>query len=364
MANTFNKTTWVDNSAPAITSSQLNRIENGIDAVNTLANSLETQVAKDFNLDLGTEIASGTDLNTLTTIGTYHSPSASVSASLLNCPISNRGFKLLILPQGYSGLSYGAQLILVSEGGAVSSGYNSIYMRSYWGSSGWTAWSKIALASGNGSVYANGESIASGADLNNYTTPGNYYSADSTVSASLSNAPSVGAGFRLEVKTTISSTVLVQVAYYALNPVQIYVLSLSVSEGWTSWERLMRASEVGYSSENFNITLGDINSTVTIRKFGRVAVLSVTMGSTTGTPFSGVSDNPVIGTLPEAFRPAGSVIIYSSVIGRTVGGWASADYYNFVIGVIPSNGALQLFGKTSDLKLCRFITFEITFITV
>lgn len=363
MANTFNKTTWVDNSAPAITASQLNRIENGIDAVNTLANSLETQVAKDFNLDLGTEIASGTDLNTLTTIGTYHSPSASVSASLLNCPISNRGFKLLVLPQGYSGLSYGAQLILVSEGGAVSSGYNSIYMRSYWGSSGWTAWSKIALASGNGSIYSLGEEISSGADLDNYMTPGSYYSPSATVSASLSHVPSTSSGFRLEVKTTITSTRLIQVAYYNLSAVVIFVRAYT-QDGWGDWERLMRASEVGYSSESFNITLGDINTSVTVRKFGRVAVMSVNMGSTTGTPFSGVSDNPVLGTLPEAFRPAGTVNIYSPVIGRTAGGWASADYYHFVAGIIPSTGALQLFGKTSDLKLCRFITFEITFITV
>ena len=171
-----------------------------------------------------------------------------------------------------------------------------------------------------------------------------------------------GAGFRLEVKATIAATVLVQIAYYALNPVRIFVRSLSVADGWTPWERLAYASEVAYDSATVGLTLGTVSQNYTIKKFGRVAVLSVNMGSTSGTPFSGIENNPTIGTIPEGFRPSGTQQVWAAGQARTSGAWATANYFPIVCG-IQTDGTVKIYGNTENLKTCQFVTFSVTYIT-
>lgn len=51
-----------------------------------------------------------------------------------------------------------------------------------------------------------GTAIPSGADLNDYTTHGAYYSVSGTNSATLSNTPYTGTGFRLDVFATVSTS--------------------------------------------------------------------------------------------------------------------------------------------------------------
>lgn len=121
-------------------------------------------------------------------------------------------------------------------------------------------------------------------------------------------------------------------------------------------------TDLSLTTTNVSFTLGTVTYTVTIKKWGKICMMSASLGATTGTPFADVSDNPVIATLPEGYRPAGSAIMYCTALGRTVGGWATADYYPLAIGLIPSSGNVQLFGKSTELKACRFVTFGITYI--
>ena len=98
-----------------------------------------------FNVPLLTDgfaetITSGADLNDYTTAGTYRTTSASVSASLENCPVTNYAFKLFVCPIGYGSVGYLMQIIIT--------GLRSIYIRNATNSSAtaWSGWSRLARA--------------------------------------------------------------------------------------------------------------------------------------------------------------------------------------------------------------------------
>lgn len=84
--------------------------------------------------------------------------------------------------------------------------------------------------------------ISSGADLNNYTTPGEYRCASASIAGSLVNAPSyVSSGFRLVVTaTSTASESCIQFAIFnTVSAPRIYwrVYSTS-SSAWGSWYRI------------------------------------------------------------------------------------------------------------------------------
>lgn len=80
---------------------------------------------------LPTGITSGADLNTYTTVGHYSANSSTAASSLSNCP-TTANFTLFVI---WRTVSYKTQIIIP--------GGNTLYIR-YEGSSGWTAWRKIA----------------------------------------------------------------------------------------------------------------------------------------------------------------------------------------------------------------------------
>ena len=61
---------------------------------NSSANPVQNKAIFEALYGLGTPVESGTDLNSLTTPGNYYSSSASISGSLLNCPLPYNGFRL------------------------------------------------------------------------------------------------------------------------------------------------------------------------------------------------------------------------------------------------------------------------------
>lgn len=87
------------------------------------------------NANLVTTISSGDDLDNYTTAGTYTTTSASISASLSNCPVTSYAIKLYVSYIGYGNSSYCMQIVI--------SGNQFIFTRSKT-NSGWTDWKRVA----------------------------------------------------------------------------------------------------------------------------------------------------------------------------------------------------------------------------
>ena len=91
-----------------------------------------------YNVNLGTVLNSNDNLNTYITPGTYYCDSAAKAASLINCPVSNSGFKLIVLLTGYAN----ANFIQIME---VPTGLNdgaATYRRMKGTTSDWGSWVK------------------------------------------------------------------------------------------------------------------------------------------------------------------------------------------------------------------------------
>ena len=95
------------------------------------------------------------------------------------------------------------------------------------------------LNSDLGEVYGLGISIPAGADLNNYITPGNYYSFDTANTATLSHVPEgVTTGFRMEVKSTTANKWVKQIVYPNANLQRTHTRqSQGAADDWTGWAR-------------------------------------------------------------------------------------------------------------------------------
>ena len=78
---------------------------------------------------LGTSIAKGTNLNTLTTPDVYYSPNQEISGSLVNTPCTSSGFKLIVM------MGYSSQRVIQIAFDNAAAGYIRVYT-----SSKWTEW--------------------------------------------------------------------------------------------------------------------------------------------------------------------------------------------------------------------------------
>lgn len=68
----------------------------------TVKSALDSLNSNLMHADRGTiAITSGQNLNDFVTVGTYYCSSATVAASLVNCPLANSGFKLVVEAVGY-----------------------------------------------------------------------------------------------------------------------------------------------------------------------------------------------------------------------------------------------------------------------
>ena len=87
-------------------------------------------------------------------------------------------------------------------------------------------------------------SIPNGADLNSYTTAGNYYSQNSSTSASLSNTPYTSGLFRLIVsEITGSSRVQIILTANSSDKIMYYRSSTNSGSSWSTW-RLISSTAV------------------------------------------------------------------------------------------------------------------------
>ena len=165
-------------------------------------------------------IASGTDLNDLTTPGIYGCQNSSVASTLLNNPEPARGFSLFVMRKSDTLLS---QIIVATS---------MIYTRTMI-NNGWQSWYKYE---GVGTTLE--KSIPANADLNSYNAEGVYFAPTSAITSTLVNLPDTaeGAGFSLRVYA-LSATSCCQILQMAGTQRKVYVRSSSAGN-WGIWCRL------------------------------------------------------------------------------------------------------------------------------
>lgn len=101
----------------------------------TNLNATNAEIDKRYNLEQGQILTNETDLNTLTTIGSYYSNSATITNSLVNCPIKDAGFKLIV--EYTTASNRIVQTIKVNNASTSAT-----YIRTYTGS--WGEWIKTS----------------------------------------------------------------------------------------------------------------------------------------------------------------------------------------------------------------------------
>ena len=180
----------------------------------TLDNRYQTQLDKMWNLDKrGTSIPAEADLNDYTTSGLYYSESNANTQTLINCPVSASGFKLIVM-YGYSGGTT-LQLLL---------GYGSrFYLRGY-KSSVWDEWIGIEADLLNQiNINANGISTLS-ATLNNKVdkVSGKGLSTNDYTTDEKNKLAGIAAGAN---KTTVDSAL----SSTSTNPVQNKVVNAAIT---------------------------------------------------------------------------------------------------------------------------------------
>lgn len=88
--------------------------------------------------------------------------------------------------------------------------------------------------------------IASGDDLNTYTTPGAYRCANASVAATLKNSiPRTDSGFRLIVTAQSSTAGIVQIAIVNTKYTDIYIRTMTTTDTWGEWVRLCHSGDSG-----------------------------------------------------------------------------------------------------------------------
>lgn len=214
---------------------------------------------------LGESIPSGANLSDYTTVGTYRSSSAEISATLDDTPWTETGFKLEV----FNTTTANQIMQEIKCNSASARVFRRIATRdSSTGDWFFNVWYEVLqvvsdepyVPVNRGGTGANGKlsaasnlsiltaaniagsdyDIPSGANLDTYKEAGVYRSGTKEISASLKNAPPVtSAGFRLEVKHTTSEQGIMQTAIYNNTTPTIYVRISSAADGtFGDWHKL------------------------------------------------------------------------------------------------------------------------------
>ena len=188
----------------------------------------------------GTFIAANTDLDNLTTPGTYRCDNSTVTPTLVNCPVTSGYFKMTV--EAIHSSTRIRQIIY------ISTGTSNVYVRTYTGS--WGDWKKMLYID---DVLGLGTKISSGTDINSLTTPGIYYSESAAKSATLINAPVTTAGFKLIVEYVNSNIRYNQIAIINDSKAAIYTRTFSSTEVWSDWE-MLQTNKIDTGTLTYNTT--------------------------------------------------------------------------------------------------------------
>ena len=165
-----------------------------------------------------------------------------------------------------------------------------------------------------------GTAIPSNSDLNTYTTQGSYYSSSSTISGTLTNAPTTGAGFKLVVLSNGQNTNIKQIAFHN-SSTTISVRNYSGSS-WTAWK------VITYNDTSlFVLKAGDTmtgNLTVSTSSGGSVRALNTTKGYGVYLDSNSTVGNHGVWSTGywdgSAFQSSGKWIIYRGTDGEAHSG--------------------------------------------
>ena len=97
-----------------------------------MVDNIENEFSSHYNLNLGQNLDAGTNLNDVMTPGTYYSENATKTASLVNAPITNAGFRLIV--EYISGTNRIKQTIYVNANSPIT--YSRMYTNT------WQSWVK------------------------------------------------------------------------------------------------------------------------------------------------------------------------------------------------------------------------------
>lgn len=156
------------------------------------------------------------------------------------------------------------------------------------------------LNSNLGAIYGLGTPIPSGANLDDYTNPGNYYSVSTANTGTLSNLPGrVKTGFRLEVIANTANSWLKQIMYPNGDLQQIWIRQLGGA--WTNWNLVITSNDWIQCVLKSGITTASNNyggkKKLSYRKTGEQIHI---VGGVAVTNYTG---STVVTSLPNAYRP-------------------------------------------------------------
>ena len=181
------------------------------------------------------EITSGTDLNNIITPGAYRASTNAIAKSLINSP-TETSFRLIVTIGTSSTRLYQFALQNSKTSGMV-------FVRALYDDT-WSPWALLANSSNALGLLATGTiSISDGADLDTYTTAGNYIALTNIVAASLVHSP-VTRSFRLEVmETTIAGRIYQFVFENRTKNPGVYFRN-RVDDTWSDWDKIVKLSDL------------------------------------------------------------------------------------------------------------------------
>ena len=172
-------------------------------------------------------LISNIDLNDLKTPGEYYSENTANTTTITNAPVKV-GFRIEVKQ-----ITYGTILQKV----IVNSDNIQEFYR-YFSNNTWQPWYTYTNSKDFfNSIFGQGAEIKSNADLNSFTSPGNYACYNGTIASTVTNKPNgVTSGFKLEVKAT-NSDIRYQILYANDNKIGIYVRYYDGSNGFSNWKK-------------------------------------------------------------------------------------------------------------------------------
>ena len=207
-----------------------------------------------------------------------------------------------------------------------------------------------------------GEAIPSGADLNDYVTPG-VYSASYAVMSSLLNLPEglpTASGMRLVVNNIATTDNIAQTIYsndfLNGNALIFYRVIFTDSQTFRPWAQLQTVDDTGWQTAALtsDFKLYASGSPVRYRRKNGVVTVSGVVSPSSDTNEIGSSTRVDMFTLPEGYRPVSDVVILCQgtstdlwVFGITTSGAAFASRYRDETGyVTPADTAWMPFTAT------------------
>ena len=177
----------------------------------------------------------------------------------------------------------------------------------------------------------NGTVIPQNSDLNNYTTPGVFYSQTGTISATLSNTPVTNAAFKMIVEYLHNTSRIRQTIYVNNTTSDTYVRTFSSSQSWGEWMKMATGNDTG------EIILSNALN-IRYRKVGNQVSLNINYRGDQAQTSKQLTAYAVteLATLPTGYRP--STEIDAPLFVRLDNG-ATTDCYL----IIYTNGKIDVF---------------------